>query len=335
MIYQTMVFIHLLIVQEETQKKFIGTLSAGKAYVRGFEVDKQTPTFLTFDKARTTLSKNNVASPFRIGNFLRVNNTFGLPDIDEEGDITSYSTINLYDTALGSSGNGTGGGQQIGFARVRAYEGNADSTDDEVYLFDITMFTKLGASGNFGSGFVQGIKVKGQSSGATGITANDSSSSSTMLLHSVVGTFQNETVQVFNDSSKETTTSLRIYDSGEIKRLHQDRGTGQQDIFGADVVLEDNFFLTGSASVTSDTETSSADTITGSASRFLSELVVGDKLLLPNGDTTIVTGVSSNTSITVTDISNTAEVITGNIIRQSFKRPRPNSCNLWFTKSRY
>ena len=302
-------------------EKFIGTLSAGKAYVRGFEVDKQTPTFLTFNKARTTLAKNNVASPFRIGNFLRVNNTFGLPDIDEENPINSYSTINLYDTALGSSGNGTGGGQQIGFARVRAYEGNADSTDDEVYLFDITMFTKLGASGNFGSGFVQGIKVKGQSSGATGITATDSSSSSTMLLHSVVGTFQaNETVQVFNDSSKtKTTNSLRIYDSGEIKRLHQDRGTGQQAVFGADVVLEDNFFLTGSASVTSDTETSSADTITGSASRFLSELVVGDKLLLPNGDTTTVTQVSSNTSITVTDISNTAEVITGNIIRQRAK----------------
>ena len=75
------------------------------------------------------------------------------------------------------------------------------------------MFTKLGASGNFGSGFVQGIKVKGQSSGATGITATDSSSSSTMLLHSVVGTFQaNETVQVFNDSSKtKATDSLRIY----------------------------------------------------------------------------------------------------------------------------
>ena len=49
--------------------KFIGTLSAGKAYVRGFEVDKQTPTFLTFDKARTNCIKNNVASPFRIGNF--------------------------------------------------------------------------------------------------------------------------------------------------------------------------------------------------------------------------------------------------------------------------
>ena len=33
------------------------------------------------------------------------------------------------------------------------------------------MFTKLGASGNFGSGFAKGTKVKGTVSGATGITA--------------------------------------------------------------------------------------------------------------------------------------------------------------------
>ena len=37
-----------------------------------------------------------------------------------------------------------------------------------------------------------------------------------------------------------------------------------------------------------------------------------------------MTGVSSNTSITVSDISNTAEVITGNIIRQRAKFQRPD-----------
>ena len=30
--------------------KFVSVVSAGKSYVRGFEVDKQTPTFLTIDK---------------------------------------------------------------------------------------------------------------------------------------------------------------------------------------------------------------------------------------------------------------------------------------------
>ena len=40
------------------ESKFIGVVSAGKSYVRGFEVDKQTPSFITFDKARTTASKD-------------------------------------------------------------------------------------------------------------------------------------------------------------------------------------------------------------------------------------------------------------------------------------
>mgnify|MGYP005741581803 CR=1 FL=1 len=42
------------------ESKFVAVVSAGKSYVRGFEVDKQTPTFLTFDKARTTSSKDNM-----------------------------------------------------------------------------------------------------------------------------------------------------------------------------------------------------------------------------------------------------------------------------------
>ena len=45
------------------------------------------------------------------------------------------------------------------------------------------------------------------------------------------------------------------------------------------------------------------DIIEGVASRFTSELVVGDKLLLSNGATTTVTAVTDNDTIEVSDIN--------------------------------
>ena len=304
--------------------KFIGVVSSGKAYVRGYEVDKQVPSFITFDKARTTQSKDNVASAFRIGNFLKIENVYGQPDISSSGDLSAYSTVTLQDTAAGSvSGNGSATGSAIGYARVRAYEnfgrneGNTADVDS-LHLFDVQMFTKLTVAS---TSLTKGQKIKGATSGATGVVAVTVSSGTTVLLHSVVGTFQSgENIEKMQTSSGAVAISaVRTYDVGRIRSVFQDRGANQFQEFGADVVLEDNFTLTGSGTVTVDND-SSADAITGIASKFTSELIEGDKLLLANGATTVVTLVDSNTDVNVTDIAGTTgDVISGAIVRQRAK----------------
>jgi len=299
--------------------KFVSVVSAGKAYVRGFEVDKQTPTFLTVDKARTVKSRTGVSSPFRIGNFLKIFNVSGQPDIGSSGDLVAYSTVNLYDVAGGNVANNTaaGSGQHIGFARVRAYE-QFDSSNDSLHLFDVQMFTKLTTAS---VSFAKGQKIKGATSGATGIVAEDVSSGTTVLVHSVVGTFQvGEDVRKHQNASGGVAVSaIRNYDIGAIRKVFQDSGSGAFQEFGADVRLEDNFTITGQGTVTVDGD-SSVDTIEGVASRFTSELVVGDKLLLSNGATTTVTGITDNDTIEVSDIAGTTgDVISGNIIRQRAK----------------
>ena len=223
------------------ESKFIAVVSAGKSYVRGFEVDKQTPSFLTFDKARTTASKDNVASAFRIGNFLKINNVYGLPDIGDTGDLSAFSTVTLMDTAKGSVASDDGGGNKIGFARVRAYE-QFDSSSDALHLFDVQMFTKLTTAS---VSFSKGQKIIGSVSGATGIVAEAVSSGTTVLVHSVVGQFNTSDVvrKIQNASGGVAVSATRIFDIGRIRRVHQDRGTGVFQEFGGDVVLEDNLSL--------------------------------------------------------------------------------------------
>ena len=320
-----MVFIHLHLLRDKS--KFIGVVSSGKAYVRGYEVDKQVPSFITFDKARTTQSKNNVASAFRIGNFLKIKFVYGLPDINSSGDLNAYSTVTLQDTAAGSvSNNATATGNAIGFARVRAYENfgtDSDGDVDQLHLFDVQMFTKLTTAS---TSLAKGQKIKGQTSGATGIVAEAVSSGTTVLVHSVVGNFQTgENIQKMQTSTGAVAISaVRNYDVGRIRSVFQDRGANAYQEFGADVVLEDNKTLTGSGTVTLDGD-SSNDTITGISTKFTSELIEGDKLLLPNGATTSVVSVTDNDTVVVSDITGSSGVvISGNIVRQRAKFYKPD-----------
>jgi hypothetical protein len=298
--------------------KFITVVSSGKSYVRGFEVDKQTPSFLTFSKARTTSSKDNVASAFRIGNFLKINNVYGLPDISDTGDLKAFSTVTLMDTAKGSVASDDGGGNKIGFARVRAFE-EFDSSIDAVHLFDVQMFTKLTTAS---VSLSKGMKVIGSVSGATGIVAEAVSSGTTVLVHSVVGAFNTSDTlrKIQNSSGGVSISAIRTFDIGRIRRIHQDRGTGTFQEFGGDTVLEDNFTLTGSAFGAVDGD-SANDTITGVASKFTSELIEGDKLLFPDGSNSTVVSVTDNDTAIVSDLSAS---FNGTVVRQRAKFYKPD-----------
>ena len=179
-------------------------ISPGKAYVRGYEIETSSPTFIDITKPRTTENFQSAITPAEVGNFTRVTKVYGSPDLSPfvTGEITDpYKQIQLRDTATGT--RGTAAGTQIGVARGRGFEhrsGNDDASDPKLsdasvvnslfnlYLFDIRMFTTLTLSGTPGSGqLVAGAKVTGTSSGATGFVF--STSSSTVNLITVSGSF--------------------------------------------------------------------------------------------------------------------------------------------------
>ena len=57
-------------------------LSPGKAYVKGYEVDKIGTTFVPVEKPRSHGTENGFNTIFDVGNFLNVSNAYNSPDIN-------------------------------------------------------------------------------------------------------------------------------------------------------------------------------------------------------------------------------------------------------------
>ena len=163
-------------------------MSPGKAYVKGYEVEKLATQYIDVDKAREFDTESNFNTRFDIGNFVNVTNVYGSPDIGfVSGETEAFKRVNLYnvDTFSGASGNrgvenaGAGGAiNTIGRAKSKGFEyssgtasGNlfASNSDREAiykhYLFDINLFTHLNIT--TGQAFTTGEQITGSTSDAT------------------------------------------------------------------------------------------------------------------------------------------------------------------------
>ena len=164
-------------------------ISTGKAYVKGFEIEKVAPTFVDLAKSRGFESVNAGITQFELGQFALINNVYGTPDITAiTGETTPFKTVALYpnfNTTRGSlpdAGNSSTS-VAIGQCRVRAIEhstgkvGN-NAAEYKAYLFDVRMFTYITLSdtpsATLTANFTQGAKITGSTSGATGFVVNNS-----------------------------------------------------------------------------------------------------------------------------------------------------------------
>ena len=305
-------------------------LSPGKAYVRGYEIETVSPKYIDVLKPRTFENYNAAVTPVEVGNYVVVDSVHGQPELTPliSGEIDQpYREIALMDTQTAS--RGTASGTKIGFARARGFEhfeGNTASGTDilagssttdttfKLYLFDIRMFTNVTLSGTPGSGQLsQGDKVTGVNSGAYGYVSSSTSGSS-LVLTSVVGTFtvgeeikstgSTASDEVVDDNATAgsgtdlTISAVTPQDFSSVKQVYmEDPDTGDAD-FSADVVLSNTINLAGLVSYTSST------TVNGFQTDFTTELKVGDIISLPTGaagalEKRRVTAVTDNTTLTV------------------------------------
>ena len=158
-------------------------LSPGKAYVKGFEVDKLATQYVNVEKARDFDTEQNFNTRFNVGNFVNVTNTYGTPDVGfVSGEIEAFKRVNLYHTATASRGTentGTGSSlNTIGRAKSKGYEYNSGTATGNLFatgsltsavykhfLFDINMFTHLNIL--TAQAFTDGELITGGTSGAT------------------------------------------------------------------------------------------------------------------------------------------------------------------------
>lgn len=118
-------------------------VGAGKAYVKGYEVEKVSTQYLTMDKARDVSSTETAIIDTSPGNYVLVNNVNSLSDINN--DVAFYDTYGVAGTAPTA---GTGGAPVlIATGRVRQIQYHSSGVY-KVFLFNIVT-TVAGASKPF------------------------------------------------------------------------------------------------------------------------------------------------------------------------------------------
>jgi len=193
-------------------------VSPGKAYVRGFDIEKTSTTIIDVDKPRDILEVKNTTVPFEMGNKLVVNNVEGTPYIGLD---------NNFKVDLHYRRRPVGSGATIGQARIYSF-GVSDasyqnaSTEFDLYLFDIQTYTILTL--NNGATLAQvpvGSYVKGLSSGATGYVVEHAGTE--FKLNQTSGTFiQDEEVSLNGDPTlTRSIQSLTVYGASDVRAVFQ------------------------------------------------------------------------------------------------------------------
>ena len=297
--------------------KVVLQVSPGKAYVKGYEIDKIGTSTIALNKARTTTSLDNANTPVRMGNRLKVINTHSLPEFGNETGtdaMTPFKACELWDSVIPTT-NPAGGTKptsgQIGFARVRNVDLDTGTDASNVYtdaalwnlyMFDIKMFTKLTGDTSVAS-FVEGSKVVGSSSGATGIVATTVTSGGTsILVHDVVGTFtdadaistQGTTAAIIAD-----VTAVRTYNIDRARSITQTSTNNSREIFTADIYANKDNTLTGTVTI-------ATTTLTGFGTSFQKELKLGDIILDGAGAEKIIDSIHASDQTATVSVSATA-----------------------------
>ena len=223
-------------------------ISPGKAYVRGYDIDKTGVTILDAPKPRDTKTVNNALIPFQITSTLRINNTSGVPSFGKSLDF--YDQRKTLTAPIG---------YKIGDARIYSMNlldpsytaGITSATQYALYLYDVQTYTHLQINlGLNGNDLPVSSYVKGLSSGASGyvVTAGTSNfifgsvTQNLITLRQVSGNFQvGEQILINGLPSIPTRTvvATKSYSTKDIKSVFQSTTVSGFSLnFSADVSLE-------------------------------------------------------------------------------------------------
>ena len=203
-------------------------ISRGKAYVKGYPVEKTGTTILDIEKPRDTKEVKNLSVPFEMGNVLKVNKVTNVAKVRE--------TIKLYSQFDCS-------GPQIGEARVYTFNltdasYSDDTTSWDLRLYDIQSYTKITLNQSVNSDIVkESFYVTGKSSGASGFATADGSST-VVYLRQTSGTFiRGEQLSINGLDVPRSIVDIQVFNTQSIKSVKQDGPFGFSD-FTANCILE-------------------------------------------------------------------------------------------------
>ena len=244
------------------------SVSPGKAYVKGYDIEKISNTLIDLEKPRTIKTIESAAVAFDSVSRLIVNNVYGSPAIG----FGTTATVSLRSERVTTGG--TTPGIEVGVAKVYDYKLEAaayanDASKYDLFLYDLQTFTTLTVSSDVT--LTTPVRVEGARSGATAFLKDNVSSSKTLTLTDTSGTFiVDEPLFINGIRVNYVVTSVREYSFGDVKSLQQQVGV---NTFTADLELSSRFAL---APLGSNFTIGSAGIVTAPGQRFSAGIRTGD-----------------------------------------------------------
>jgi hypothetical protein len=213
-------------------------ISPGKAYVKGYDIDKNFTTILDIQKPRETKAVEDASIPFEMGNLIRINNISGA--------LKNNSRVFLHSVRRSSSGNPSVD-TRIGNARVYSLSltdepYNGSTTNWDLYLYDIQTNTKLTLNQPVSATELPATSyIKGDSSGAVGYVVSNGDGTNVVFVGQTSGSFIVGEQLIINGikNKSRSISKIDVYDVDDIKQIYQPIGISEfATPFLADTVLD-------------------------------------------------------------------------------------------------
>jgi len=289
-------------------------VSPGKAYVKGYSIEKIATSFIDVPKPRTTKTVEQEAVSYTTGDPLFVNNVFGSPSLG----IGTTATVSLLDKRRG------GGGSEIGLARLYDFKAQSasfvnSSTLYETRLFDVKTFTDVKVSTAVTS-LTASDHIQGARSGATGFVRASGTNVTDFSLIDVTGKFiKDESILINGVQDGRVITKVDSFGFNDVKSLKSAVGIST---FEADISLDDGTKLTNiiSGNLRLSNTSGNAGIITSSGNNF-SGIITSNNIVSYSvpGETlprfNRITGVSTDGSqINVVGVASVTDVCNGGVL---------------------
>ena len=214
-------------------------VSPGKAFVKGYDIEKISTSFIDVPKPRTTKHVEARSIAYETGDPLFVNNVYGSPALG----IGTTATVQLLNARRGSTVGTNPVGESVGIARIYDFKSQSasysnQSTNYEIRLFDVKTFTKIivGTAITF---VAASDRITGSRSGASGYVYSQGMgvNQTNLTLVDVSGAFiKDEAIIINGVNDGRIIKKIDNYGFNNVKSLRSYVGVST---FEADLLLDD------------------------------------------------------------------------------------------------
>jgi hypothetical protein len=216
-------------------------VSPGKAFIRGYEIETISPTFLDVTKPRTTKTLELQSINYNTGPTLKLNRVYGSPTIG----IGNTYVLSLRDSRVGTAQT-LAPGKEIGVARVYDFKlesgsyntSNSNLNQWNISLYDIQTITEITL--NQPVTLSVPTFIKGKNSGASAFIKDAVTNNATVTVYDKSGEFiKNESFIIDGIESGLVAIAVTSYGISDIKSVYGI--VGSASTFTADTIQSTEF----------------------------------------------------------------------------------------------